>query len=156
MLIVRDANADDLPAMIQLERSSPTAAHWTAHQYRQLLTDQGPARLGLIAQESTAPTLLGFLIARRLPSEWELENLVVEPDARRQGIGARLLQELLHRAQQDRGEAVFLEVRDSNVAARRLYEKLGFTENGRRGAYYSNPIEDAVLYSKLLAQTISE
>ena len=156
MLIVRDANADDFPAMIQLERSSPTAAHWTAHQYRQLLTDQDPARLGLIAQENAAPTLLGFLIARRLPSEWELENLVVEPVARRQGIGAHLLQELLHRAQQDKSDAIFLEVRDSNVAARRLYEKLGFTQNGRRRDYYSNPSEDAVLYSKPLAQIISE
>lgn len=151
MLIVRDAIADDLPAMIQLERRWSTAAHWTQQQYEQLFADQMPARLGLIAQEDAVHAILGFLVARRLHSEWELENLVVERAALRKGIGARLVQELFGRAQQNKSDAVFLEVRDSNVAARRLYEKLGFTENGRRKAYYSNPTEDAILYSKTFA-----
>jgi ribosomal-protein-alanine N-acetyltransferase len=59
--------------------------------------------------------------------------------------------EALHaEAQQTNSDAVFLEVRESNAAARRLYENLGFHENGRRKAYYAEPSEDAVLYSKTL------
>lgn len=57
------------------------------------------------------------------------------------------MEALLDEARQN-GEAVFLEVRESNMAARRLYEKLGFAETGRRRGYYANPPEDAVLYSK--------
>ena len=55
---------------------------------------------------------------------------------------------LLVRTQNTNSESVFLEVRESNSAARSLYEKLGFQQTGRRKSYYANPIEDAILYSK--------
>lgn len=94
--------------------------------------------------------LAGFLVARYVPSEWELENIVVAPAIRRMGIGRQLIDTLLVQARQTNSIAVFLEVRESNTAARSLYKKLGFMETGRRKAYYSNPSEGAVLYSKTL------
>ena len=90
--------------------------------------------------------LAGFLVARHSPPEWELENIVVAPEVapdrdREEAAGYSARQ-----ARQTNSEAVFLEVRESNTAARRLYEKLGFRQTGRRKSYYTNPIEDAVLY----------
>jgi ribosomal-protein-alanine N-acetyltransferase len=94
--------------------------------------------------------LAGFLVARYLPPEWELENIVVAPAVRRMGIGRQLMDALVVQGRQTNGTAIFLEVRESNTAARGLYERLGFMETGRRKAYYANPSEDAVLYSKTL------
>lgn len=91
---------------------------------------------------------VGFLVARHVASEWELENLVVAPESRKKGIGAQLMLALLEHVQQTKGECVFLEVRESNAAAMKLYEKLGFKQTGRRKSYYTSPLEDAVLYSK--------
>ncbi len=89
---------------------------------------------------------LGFLIAHQLHREWELENLVVAPDFRRKGLATKLFAALLTRARGTNSESVFLEVRESNQAARALYARLGFKESGRRKLYYTNPHEDAVLY----------
>jgi [ribosomal protein S18]-alanine N-acetyltransferase len=56
------------------------------------------------------------------------------------------LQAFLDHAKSAHSDAVFLEVRQSNAAARRFYEKNGFQQSGRRKSYYANPSEDAILY----------
>jgi ribosomal-protein-alanine acetyltransferase len=146
--------------MMSLERQSATAAHWTHQQYERLF--QNDERLLLVAEKSPPivsapapipganPTILGFLIARHLALEWELENIVVAPTARRGGIGKRLLRALLTTARKTDNSAVFLEVRESNSAARALYETAGFERIGRRYAYYTSPSEDAILYRRTL------
>jgi ribosomal-protein-alanine N-acetyltransferase len=78
--------------------------------------------------------------------EWEIENAVVAPEFHRRGVGRDLLGELLRQAGMAGGTAVWLEVRESNSAARGLYEKHGFRETGRRRGYYNDPSEDAILY----------
>ena len=88
----------------------------------------------------------GFAVAHRIGSECEVENVVVNPESRRRGFGELLLRELMKWVQQAGCETVFLEVRDSNRAARGLYEKCGFREVGRRVKYYAQPTEDAVVY----------
>ena len=90
--------------------------------------------------------MLGFLVALHVAPEWELENIVVDPSARRRGVGKQLMDALLSAAHQTNCEAVFLEVRESNAAARTLYEKAGFEQTGRRKSYYNNPEEDAIMY----------
>jgi ribosomal-protein-alanine acetyltransferase len=157
---LRRAIVDDIPSLMHLERQCPAAAHWTRQQYERLF--QNDERLLLVAEESphivsgpapipgANPAILGFLIARHLALEWELENIVVAPAARRRGIGTRLLHALLADARETNSNAVFLEVRESNVAARNLYEKAGFDQTGRRRSYYASPSEDAILYRKSL------
>lgn len=147
---VRSATVEDLAAMIRLDRQCPTAAHWAEERYQELFTNPAPARLVLIEHESSPAIVVGFLVARHLAPEWELENIVVTPSARRTGVGTRLMEALLVQAHDTNSESIFLEVRKSNIAARRLYEKLGFDESGRRKAYYASPAEDAVLYAKSL------
>jgi ribosomal-protein-alanine N-acetyltransferase len=148
--------------MLDLERQCPTAAHWTEHQYQEALREDktgGGARLVLIVDEDRRAALplqpqqpsglLGFLVARRVGLDWELENIVVAPAARRKGLGARLLGELITRAQDASSDSIFLEVRESNQA-RILYERSGFEQIGRRTRYYVNPPEDAILYRRRL------
>jgi ribosomal-protein-alanine N-acetyltransferase len=148
--------------MTDLERQCPTAAHWTEHQYLEALREDktgGGERLVLIVDEDRRAALplqpqqpsglLGFLVARRVGLDWELENIVVAPAARRKGLGARLLGELITRAQDASSDSIFLEVRESNQA-RILYERSGFEQIGRRTRYYVNPPEDAILYRRRL------
>jgi ribosomal-protein-alanine acetyltransferase len=145
--------------MISLECSCPTAAHWSDRQYRQAFEVDGrPRRSALIAESSSDEksgdrkvaeancACLGFLVAREIAGEWELENIVVAERARRKGIGSELLEALLRHVRETRGKAVFLEVRASNSGARNLYEKAGFSSTGRRKSYYADTIEDAILY----------
>ena len=80
--------------------------------------------------------------------EGDIGNVAVAPDSRRRGIGAALLKALFAESER-RGAAVLqLEVRESNLAARRLYEKNGFEIVGKRKNYYEKPAEDAILMSK--------
>jgi ribosomal-protein-alanine N-acetyltransferase len=133
--------------MMELERACETAAHWSREQYaRMFATGEGRSagRLALILKGDSG--IDGFLVAHTQLAEWELENIVVASAARRNGLGARLLGELLRRARENDCLGVFLEVRESNQAARGLYQKLGFQETGRRKGYYVSPCEDAILY----------
>ena len=154
---IRNATAADLPEIVRVGSESLTGAHWTDQHYQSLFEDTSSSapRLIMVAIEQDGATI-GFLAARHISPEWELENIVVSMRWRGKGVGAALLTELLSLAQTSASASVFLEVRESNSAARALYAKLGLQESGIRKGYYSNPAEDAVLYSKKLkAQDIS-
>ena len=142
---IRTATPDDIPFLLQLERESTTAAHWTVEQYTNVFRDRaGARRLVLLVEREDV--LLGFLVAQHIASEWELENIVVSSGERRKGIGGRLLCALMDAACQSASELIFLEVRESNHPARRFYEKTGFQQAGIRKGYYRDPPEDAILY----------
>jgi len=73
--------------------------------------------------------------------------VVVAAGFLRRGIANELMRALIPCAKNEVASAILLEVRESNLAARGLYEKQGFREVGRRPAYYKNPAEDAILYT---------
>jgi ribosomal-protein-alanine acetyltransferase len=139
---IRPATVADVPAMMALEVHAVTAAHWSVADYARLFA-AGSQCVVLVLEEQEVE---GFVVARGIGTEWELENIAVAGPARRHGRGTRLLAELLDRARQAGARNIFLEVRESNRAARSLYEKWAFVESGRRKAYYRDPDEDAVLY----------
>lgn len=141
---IRRAIAADIPALMALEKHSATAAHWSAEQYQTAFSNETSSRVVLIVEDEAAAQ--GFILGKALAEEWEIENIVVAERARRHGLGTRLLGEFLNLAQGGGGDAVFLEVRESNLAARRLYEKRGFVQSGRRKLYYREPEEDAIVY----------
>ena len=164
-MIIRTATLQDVSRVLDLERASPLAAHWNEQGYREAVAPPagGSERLLLVAQfagsrqqPANASDLAGFIVARHLAPEWELENIVVADSARRTGIGTRLLNALLAQAQETRSASIFLEVRESNAAARILYEKAGFQQTGCRKAYYSLPTEDAILYRRQLPEDCAE
>lgn len=160
---VRTATPADIPAMMELERQCAEAAHWTDRQYQRGFesTESDPSqRLALVIDKDhdalpeprskVGFPLIAFLVANHVGREWELENVVVKLAFRRKGVGTRLLNELLTRARATNSECVFLEVRESNHAARALYLKWGFEQAGRRKVYYTSPPEDAILYRRSL------
>lgn len=118
-----------------------SAAHWTGEQYGNLV-DRGVV---LVAEQ--AGKLCGFVCAQNVAGEWEIENVAVAAEFLRCGIAGALMGALIERAREARVSAVLLEVRESNLAARGLYEKHGFREAGRRRLYYKVPEEDAILYT---------
>ena len=139
---IRPATAADVPAMMEVERRAVTAAHWSAADYA-LLFAAGSQYIALVLEEQEVEA---FAVARGVGREWEIENIAVAGLARRRGLGARLLGELLERVWRAGARHIFLEVRESNRAARALYEKWAFVESGCRKCYYHQPDEDAVLY----------
>ncbi len=141
---VRPAIPADIPAMIGIVDGSATAAHWSREHYERLFGEQTPRRVALVVEDAAA--LQGFLVAHAVAGEWEIENIAVAGAARRRGLGTRLLEEFLKMASGEGATAVFLEVRESNRAARFLYEKWSFRESGRRSGYYAQPQEDAIVY----------
>jgi [ribosomal protein S18]-alanine N-acetyltransferase len=147
-LSIRRATPADIPAIIDLANHAANAAHWSIEQYRQIFTNEIPRRVALVSDEQSV--MHAFLIGRVLDSEWELENMAVCESLRRQGIGKMLIDEFFVAAKTEDAKVIFLEVRESNLAARRLYEKCGLVENGRRPRYFAEPVEDAILYQIFL------
>ena len=161
ILPIRAATAADISAILALERTSATAAHYSEGQYSQAIQQglksspagrpvsgretEGENRLALVVEEDSQ--VKGFLIGRVLGDEWEIENVVVAEKARKRGFGRALVDEFVKTAREQGGQTLYLEVRESNAAARRLYEKCQFAETGRRRNYYHSPQEDAVLYA---------
>lgn len=93
----------------------------------------------------TSGVVAGYVIARYAADEGEILNLGVAPAHRRRGLGRTLVEHVLARLGQEGVRIVYLEVRESNSGARRLYEALGFAEVARRAHYYRRPVEDAVV-----------
>ena len=144
-ITVRKATAEDLEELLRLQaQAQPQAAEWSPGA---LLEGLG----GCLAAQA-GDRLAGFLLYREItPSEWEILNLAVDPQLRRQGIASRLIEEFFRWAE---GET-YLEVRESNHAARALYARWGFSEQGLRRGYYHRPVEDAVVM-KVTRKNISD
>jgi ribosomal-protein-alanine N-acetyltransferase len=141
MPVIRSAGVDDVAAILAIERQASAAAHWTPQQYEQLLVE------GIILVAEEGAQLSGFICAHAIAGEWQLENVAVAAGSLRHGVAGELFRELIDRAKSLAASAIQLEVRDSNLPARGLYEKLGFNMVGRRRGYYQGPVEDAVLYT---------
>jgi ribosomal-protein-alanine N-acetyltransferase len=143
---IRRANPSDLPQLQAISAASASAAQWTPQQWLDIFHTQIPPRLTWIAEDRKPLPEgqgIGFLVAQNLGPEWELENVAVLKEFRRQGVGRALLSALLAEARALHAERVLLEVRASNQSAIRLYNSSGFQLLARRSNYYRNPDEDA-------------
>ncbi len=146
---IRPARVADARALAELEKrcfSDP----WSESAFREAL--ESAWTFGLVL-EQTAPTPLtvGYLIGRDAAGTGEILNLAVAPEVRRQGLARELLERGLAAFVHRRTEEVFLEVRESNLAARELYGAAGFRPVGMRSGYYRNPAEDALVLRLALA-----
>lgn len=131
-----------MESVLEIQSASPEVAQWTAWDYNRVTRGE---MAGWIAEENDE--LLGFLVARRVASDIEILNFGVRPEARRCGIGGMLLRVALQWGAELHAQRAFLEVRASNSAALRFYERRGFQVVGRRPRYYVSPVEDALLLS---------
>ena len=146
---IRAATPADADAVIAIAHATAThtAGRWSREQYARLFrpTAEDLPREVLVVEHEGA--IAGFLVGLAVGSEWELENIVVQPELRGRGLGEELVTAFLERAKEQGAERVDLEVRESNAAGRSLYERCGFSESGRRRGYYQDPPEDAILYT---------
>ena len=100
--------------------------------------------------EEEASRVVGICGLRELSGDAEITNVVVHPDFRRQHLATRLLTEALKKSEALGIFDTTLEVRESNEAAKRLYENFGFKAEGRRPGFYEKPAEDALIYWRRL------
>jgi ribosomal-protein-alanine N-acetyltransferase len=96
--------------------------------------------------------IIGYIIYWHIRNEVQISNIAVSPEYRQMGVGEGVLRKILQEMRYKEADFVFLEVRPSNLAARCLYEKIGFTILGLRKGYYRNPSEDAIVMGKSLSQ----
>ena len=105
-----------------------------------------PRSVCLVAISSNV--ILGHIIMEQVLDEGHIFNIAVAEQARRQGIGRRLLDEVISKAKSLGIKTLTLEVRSQNQAAISLYENLGFKTCGRRKNYYHKPADDALVMKK--------
>lgn len=146
MAAVRQAVSADLPGIIEIASASEASAHWPVQEYEKVFAaDAKRDRILLVIERDEQ--VRGFMMGHSTGPDWEIENFVIRPDWQRRGLGTQLLCGFLDLVRQcASAQAVYLEVRESNVAARKLYEKMGFLQVGRRKDYYRQPPEDALIY----------
>jgi [ribosomal protein S18]-alanine N-acetyltransferase len=141
---IRAAKAADIPCIVAIGSESATAAQWPLAEYARIFERGGVRRVALVIEEDGR--IAGFIVARCVEADWELENVAVQHASQRRGFGRALIKNLMSLARERSATRIFLEVRESNSAARSLYSQIGFRETGRRPAYYSHPVEDAITY----------
>ena len=93
-------------------------------------------------------TVIGYVGSQTVLGWSDMMNVAVHPDHRRKGVAEKLVMALEEALKERESTCLTLEVRASNEPAKSLYEKLGFTEVGRRKNYYRNPKEDALIMRK--------
>jgi len=145
-LSLRPIESRDITAILAIQQASPEVAQWTAQDYVRVVAGD---MAGWVAERDSS--VVGFLIARRAASDLDILNFAVRKDARRRGIGTSLLREALAWSKTFSAEKALLEVRASNQAALRFYERHGFRTAGRRPRYYTAPVDDALLLTVEIA-----
>jgi ribosomal-protein-alanine N-acetyltransferase len=149
-LLIRALEAPDVEPILAIQKAYPEVAQWTALDYRRVADGD---MAGWVGDENGE--IAGFLIARQIATDIEILNLAVIVGARRRGIGTALLKHALDWGRGLDAEKAFLEVRMSNLAAMRFYEKHQFEVTARRPRYYMAPVEDALLLAASLTPRIS-
>ena len=142
MMIVR-MNESHVSAVAELEKlcfSDPWSENSVVSELKNKLA------LWLVAEEEGRVS--GYIGSQTCGDESDVMNVAVHPDFRRRGIAEALVNRLVEELKAIDSHSLTLEVRASNVPAISLYEKLGFSEVGRRKNYYRNPREDALIMRK--------
>ncbi len=124
------------------------AAPWTREGLAEELSN--PQAHFLVAEEDGV--VAGYIGVQEICGEGYVTNVAVLPQFRRRGIGERLVREAVDGAHGRGCDFLSLEVRVSNEAAIRLYERLGFHREGKRKNFYRDPAEDAYIYTILLKE----
>ena len=143
MIEIKSMESIHVPQVAALEKlcfSEP----WSENSVAGELSN--PLSLWLVALDGDC--VVGYVGSQSVMGESDMMNIAVDPNYRRQGVAAALVDELACRLKARENHCLTLEVRASNAAAIALYEKLGFTQIGRRPNYYRSPKEDALILRK--------
>ncbi|MBQ2277730.1 MAG: ribosomal protein S18-alanine N-acetyltransferase [Clostridia bacterium] len=133
-----------LPVILEIENEAFTCP-WSEKSFAEAFEAQNITVYAAVAEDGS---IAGFSCLMWYADEGEILNIAVRESARKNGVGGQLMNAMLTEGAADGVRTFFLEVRESNTAARRLYEKNGFEILGVRKRYYSKPVEDAVIMRK--------
>lgn len=125
-------------ALARLSTECFGAAAWRENDF-----GGGDGRAIVLAERGRQ--LIGYAVVQCIADQAELQSMAVTPGARRHGVGGRLLAAAIAAARARGAVTMFLEVRESNAAARTFYAQAGFSGYGRRERYYRDPVEAALL-----------
>lgn len=146
-MLLSTARTSDLPEVCSLERAC-YADPWPTSAFAAL--PDNPQVAFIVARREPGGQIVGYAVAWYVLDEGELANLAVASAHRRQGIGRALLETIVADARRRSVRDLYLEVRQSNRAARELYAAHEFEEVGRRKQYYRSPVEDALILRRTL------
>jgi ribosomal-protein-alanine N-acetyltransferase len=139
---LRLVSAADISAIARIERAS-FGDPWSEDAFRELLG--APSAIFLVATKGSEKAVAGYVVALVASDQAEILNLAVNPSERRWGLGGELLDAAFAALIARGAREVFLDVRESNVAALALYRSRGFAALSRRRNYYRSPVEDALV-----------
>ena len=145
--LLRPAAEADLSEIVQIERAS-FADPWTEEAFRRLLA--GHSAIFRVVGWPPDLRVAGYVIAFAIGEDAELLEHCRALEERGKGFAGQMLDAVMIELAARGVRNAFLEVRESNAAARSLYRSRGFTEIGRRRNYYRRPIEDALVMRRLL------
>lgn len=143
MVTIRPMEIPDLDQVLSIEEAC-FSVPWTANGFFSFLIRED-ARFYVAEEEGE---ILGYCGIILCVDEGDITNVCVREDSRKRGIGRCLVEHMLEDTEEAGIRIWHLEVRQSNHDAIRLYEKLGFVQDGLRKGYYEEPREDAVLMSR--------
>lgn len=138
---IRKAGESDLREVARIERAS-FSDPWSIGEFTGVLSS--PYAIFLVAVDERG-RVGGYVVMMAILDESEVLNIAVDVQLRGAAIGARLLDSAIADAELNGARTTFLEVRESNEAALRLYRSRGFEELSRRPGYYRSPVEDALV-----------
>ena len=141
------ADPSMLPAILDIENAAFTCP-WSQKSFEEAFASE---HITVYAALTPDGCVAGFSCLMACGEEGEILNIAAHPDRRRQGIGQMLMDAMITEGTEKGVQDFYLEVRESNTAARRLYEKNGFEALGIRKRYYTNPVENAIIMRKTIA-----
>ncbi len=140
-ILVKQVSGDSAAELAAIHATAFTKT-WPASEITALFAIAGTQ--GFIAE--VASEAVGMAITRTIAGQSEILTIATKPTKQKSGVAAKIMNQALTAAKKLGASEIFLEVAQGNLAAQKLYAKSGFTESGRRKAYYANG-EDAVLMS---------
>ena len=141
----REMLVEDLDQVVDIEQNL-FSVPWTKEGFLTYLMKKDT--MFFVVEEKER--ILGYCSMMTVLDEGDILNVAVLSDRQKEGIGLFLVDSMLRMAEMEGIRLVHLEVRQGNGTARRLYQRLGFKEDGLRRDYYENPVENAVLMTKTM------
>ena len=138
---IRRMTVEDIPAVVALDQMS-FSLPWPERSFHFELTQNTASRCWAAV---TNGRIVGMIVNWLLVDEAHVATIAVHPEYRRRGVARELLAHSLRSMVGEGAVSSFLEVRESNTAARAMYRKFGYEDTGRRKAYYKDNNEDAIL-----------
>ena len=143
--IIRDMDMNDIDNIMEIEKIS-FVDHWSVKMFQEIIFS--PISRGFIVEQDK--TLVGYTVLYAVDVEAHIMNFAVDAAKRKQGFGRQLLAQVVTFLKENDISECYLEVREQNGDAQKLYKSFGFEVIGRRKRYYTETGEDALVMQLLL------